>query len=202
MGAPVTLTIPDPTNGAKEIILGTAAQPLITQAIVGGTSSGTKLEDTLSADGDAGSASLWVRRDGNVSRVNADGDYINPAVDQYGNVKDTPTPSDLASAAVVNTATAAVAGSLVLKASPGNLYDFNITAGASAGYLMIFNATSAPADGAVTPAFCIPVAANAGLAMTFPFPKRFSVGITLVFSTTGPFTKTISNTAFMAGGAT
>lgn len=183
-----------------EIPFGTSANPIFTSASPPSTNSPTKFEDVPAADGDAGSASLWVRRDTNSARTNTDGDYQNPAVDQYGNVKDTPTPSDLASAAVTQIATAVAAGSLVVKASAGNLYDFNVTAGASAGFVMIFNATVAPGDGTVTPAFVIPIAANAGLAFTFPYPRRFSTGITIVFSTTGPFSKTISATAFISAG--
>jgi hypothetical protein len=187
-------TVGQPT----EVPLGTSANPLITQGATGGAS-GTGLEDTPSADGDAGSKSLWVRRDTNVARTSTDGDYQNPAVDQYGNVKDTPAPSDLASAAATSFATTVAASGIVAKASAGNLYDFNITVGASAGFLMIFNSTTVPADGTVTPAFVIPLAANAGLAYTFPYPKRFSTGISLAFSTTGPFTKTASVTAFIGG---
>jgi hypothetical protein len=189
-------TVGQPT----EVPLGTTANPIITQAVIGGAASGTKLEDSAAADGDAGSASLWVRRDTNTTWTNADNDYTNPAVDKYGNVKDSPTPTDLALAAVTQIATAAAAGSLVVKASAGNLYDFNVVAGASAGFVMIFNAVSAPADGAVTPAFVIPLAANAGVAFSFPYPRRFSTGITIVFSTTGPFSKTISATAFISAG--
>lgn len=197
MATPVTLV--DDTQPSGKAV-GTAANPLQTQSVIGGANSGTKIEDVPAADGDAGSASLWVRRDTNVARTNTDGDYQNPAVDQYGNVKDTPTPSDLASAAVTQIATPTVVGSLVVKATPGNLYDFNVTVGASAGFIMVFNATAAPADGVVTPAFVIPVAANAGVAFTFPYPRRFGTGITIVFSTTGPFTKTISATAFISAG--
>lgn len=162
--------------------------------------SSTKQEDVASADGDYGSASLWVRRDTNVVRTTLDGDYTNPAVDSYGNNKTTVTPTDLFNAGVTSFATTVAASGLVLKATPGNLYDYNVVTGASAGYLMIFNATAAPADGTVTPALCIPIAANAGIAFTFPVPRRFSIGCTMVFSTTGPFTKTASVTAFMAGG--
>lgn len=201
MGAPVTLVRPNPTNGAVDVEIGSATNPIYTQAVIGGTSSGTKLEDTPAVSGDAGSASLWVRRDTNVAQTDNNNDYTNPAVDQYGNVKDSPTPTDLAAAAIPNTATAAVAASLVLKAAAGNLYGYNITTGASAGYLMIFNSTTAPADGAVTPAVCVPVAANTGIDYVAAWPRRFTTGITMVFSTTGPFTKTASATAFMSGSA-
>jgi len=115
------------------------------------------------------------------------------------NIVDAPTGS--AGQALATTANAAVGASLVLKASAGNLYGFNIVTGASAGYLMIFDATSAPADGAVTPKRCIAIAANTSIDRTFGKPIRFTSGITLVFSTTGPYTKTASATAFLAGEA-
>lgn len=188
-------TVGQPT----EVPFGTSANPIVTAAGTPGANSPTKFEDVPAADGDAGSASLWVRRDTNVVRTNTDGDYQNPAVDQYGNPKVTPAPSDLASAAATAFATTVAASGIVAKATPGNLYDINITVGASAGYLMIFNATAVPADGTVTPAFVLPLAANAGLAFTFPVPKRFSTGISIAFSTTGPFTKTASATAFIGG---
>lgn len=201
MAQRVTLAVPDPANPGQDVNVGTAANPIITSAASAapGTFSATKQEDTPATDGSYGSASLWVRSDTNVSSVSANRDYINPVTDQYGNNKTVQTPTDSAGAALVSVATAAVASSLVLKASAGNLYGYNIVAGASAGYLMIFNSTTAPADGAVTPLRCIPVAANAGIDRAFDIPRRFSTGIVLVFSTTGPYTKTASATAFLGG---
>lgn len=111
-------------------------------------------------------------------------------------------PVSGAAGALVPAVTAAVAGSLILKASAGNLYDCAITTGGSAGYLMTFNSTTVPADGAVTPQACIPIAANSGFTLDLSsagIPERYTVGIVLVFSTTGPFTKTISATAFLRG---
>jgi hypothetical protein len=96
-------------------------------------------------------------------------------------------------------ATTVAASNVVLKASAGNLYSVNICTGAVSGYLMLFNATSAPADGTVTPTKVLPVAANAGIILDFATPLRFTTGCTAVFSTTGPFTKTASATAFISG---
>jgi len=113
-------------------------------------------------------------------------------------------PSGSSTAGSAMTANAALADNRVVKASAGNLYALNVVTGASAGYVMVFNAISAPADGAVTPVFCIPVAANTGVQLDFTngtVPTYFSVGITAVFSTTGPYTKTASATAFIAGKA-
>lgn len=94
-----------------------------------------------------------------------------------------------------------VGSNVVVKGSAGNLYGFNAVSGASQGYLMVFNSTTAPADGTVTPVKCYVLAANSSLAMTYNPPLRFSTGITLVFSTTGPFLKTASVTAFLSGDA-
>ncbi len=100
------------------------------------------------------------------------------------------------------TTTSAAASSLVLKASAANLYRVVVTSGASAGYVMIFNATSAPADGAVTPVDCRAIAANASLSISYAdAPARLTTGATVVFSTTGCFTKTASATAFITGMA-
>lgn len=201
MAQRVTLSVPSPTTPSQDVNLGTATNPIFTSGanVAPGTFSATKQEDTAAADGSYGSASLWVRSDTNVSSVSANRDYINPVTDQYGNNKTSETPTDLAGACPTTTSTAAVAGSLILKASAGNLYGYNVVAGASAGYLMLFNSTTVPADGAVTPLKCIPIAANAGIDRSFDIPRRFGTGIVLVFSTTGPFTKTVSNTAFLSG---
>lgn len=201
MAQRVTLAVPDPANPGQDMNVGTAASPLVTQAASAapGTFSATKQEDTAATDGAYGSASLWVRSDTNVSSVNANRDYINPVTDQYGNNKTVQTPTDSAGAALVTAATATVAGSLILKAAAGNLYGYNIVTGASAGYLMIFDSATVPADGAVTPKRVVTVAANSTIDRAFDIPRRFASGMVLVFSSTGPFTKTISNTAYLAG---
>lgn len=108
-------------------------------------------------------------------------------------------PVTTAPAAVTSNQTNAAAGTLVVKASAGNLYGFEICTGAQAGYLMVFDATSAPADGTVTPRLVYAVAANTSFARQVTYPFRCATGITLVFSSTGPFTKTASATAFLAG---
>lgn len=119
-----------------------------------------------------------------------------------GNLAVSQAPSSAAGGAIAPTATSAVAASLVAKASAGNLYDWQVTSGASAGYVLLFNATSAPADGAVTPVQCVAVAANSTVGSSMHgIPERYSTGITVVFSTTGCFTKTSSATAFIRARA-
>jgi hypothetical protein len=112
------------------------------------------------------------------------------------------SPTSSASLAITPVVTSAVASSLVLKASAGNLYSVTLTTGATAGLLMVFNATSAPADGAVTPVYCVDVAATSTVAINFipgP-PAQFATGITAVFSSgTNCFSKTASATAFISG---
>lgn len=121
------------------------------------------------------------------------------AQDASGNTQVANVPSGGASAAPSSAETATASGSLVVKASPGNLYGFEICTGAQAGYLMVFNSATVPADGTVTPKRVYAVAANASLARRLDVPIRCSAGIVLVFSSTGPFTKTASATAFLAG---
>lgn len=94
-------------------------------------------------------------------------------------------------------ATATVSNGVIVSARPINAYRLGMTSGASAGYFMVFNRTTIPADGVVTPVFCRAVAANSSISMVFPNnPARFGTGLTLVFSTTGCFTKTASATAY------
>lgn len=103
-------------------------------------------------------------------------------------------------AAITPIVSAAAEGSHILKASAGSAYRVSTTTGASAGYVMVFNATSAPADGAVTPIVCRVIAANTSVELDWStVPKAFATGITVVFSTTGCFTKTVSATAFFEG---
>lgn len=108
-------------------------------------------------------------------------------------------PSTAATAGTSGNATTVAAGSLILKASAGNLYSFNAVSGASAGYLLVYDSATVPADGATTPRRAYVMAANSSIDISLPIPDRFATGIVLVFSTTGPFLKTISATAFLAG---
>jgi hypothetical protein len=107
-------------------------------------------------------------------------------------------------AAVTPAACTAACAALVLKASPGIFFGAAITAGATSGYAMLFNLTADPGDGAVTPLKCIATAAGQTVTIS-PDPGApawiMSVGVTLVFSSTGCFTKTESATAYMTGQA-
>lgn len=102
-----------------------------------------------------------------------------------------------AAEAINPTVSTAAESSRVLCSTPCFLRNGYVTTGAVAGFLMTFNATSAPADGAVTPRECIAVPAGVTVGLDFgeqsePYPT----GLTVVFSSTGCFTKTASATAF------
>lgn len=102
-------------------------------------------------------------------------------------------------------ACSALCASDVLKASPGTLYSFEVSADATLSgaiwYVMIFDATSLPADGSVTPAKCYQQPAGTtqmggtlgagGVALT--------TGIVIGVSSTGCFSKTASTHAYISG---
>lgn len=97
--------------------------------------------------------------------------------------------------------TPALAGSLIIAAAPTSLMSIDIATGGVPGWLMLFNQTTVPADGVVTPLKAYPVAANSSLRVRFnPGGLAFSVGCVAVFSTTGPFTKTLNASAFISSG--
>lgn len=107
-------------------------------------------------------------------------------------------PHTVAAGAVVPARTTAAASSLVVKASAGNLYGWQVVAGASAGFVLVLDATSLPANGAVTPVQCVPVAANEyRIYDPGSIPDRYNTGIVIAFSTTGCFNLTASNAAFI-----
>ena len=120
-------------------------------------------------------------------------------LDTNGSLVTVSVPASSPATGTLPNASTAVSGAVVGKASAGALYGVNVTAGATAGFVMVFNATSAPADGAVTPSRCIPLAANTGIELNYrSIPVYFGTGITVVFSSTGCFTKTTSATAFIS----
>jgi hypothetical protein len=100
--------------------------------------------------------------------------------------------------------TGALAATLVIKASAGNLYSVNTTgiAGGSAGYLVIVNATAAPGNGAITPLdFCY-FSTPAGCSLSHgTIPINYSTGIVALITTaTTPYTYTSGvDTAAISG---
>lgn len=101
--------------------------------------------------------------------------------------------------------TLALASSLVVKGSPGQLFSFEVqadsTLSAAAWWIMIYNATAVPADGAVTPFKCYAISSGTPQAGgTFGAGGiAFSSGIVIAVSTAGCFTQTSSAHAFLAG---
>lgn len=115
-----------------------------------------------------------------------------------------PGTSTNAAAAATVISTAALAANLVVKASAGNLYSFEVSATstlfAANWYIMIYDLTAAPADGAVTPAKCYLIPAGTStFTGAFPTPARFATGIVIGVSTAGCFSKTASTQAFISG---
>lgn len=104
-----------------------------------------------------------------------------------------------ANAAATPVVSAVLEGSHVLKAGPGCLLAaYAVVDSTTAGYILVFNSTTVPANGAVTPVHCIPIAVSSYNFINFAPqpPEWYSAGITIVFSSTGCFTKTISAHAF------
>jgi hypothetical protein len=101
---------------------------------------------------------------------------------------------------VTQAKTAAAASSLVAKGSAGSVV--SISGSAIAGsYIMLFNATAAPSNGAVTPDKCWgPMAAAGPFNFSWGIGPVFtaSTGITVVSSSTGCFTQTLTNASFIA----
>ena len=87
-----------------------------------------------------------------------------------------------------------------LKASAGTFFGAVVTTTTVAGWVLVFNSATVPADGTVAPVYAmqIPAGVTQGIAQ-FLVGATFSTGISIAFSTTGPFTKTSSATAFFTG---
>ena len=87
----------------------------------------------------------------------------------------------------------------VIKAAPGNLYSFSVTATSVGGFVQIFDAIAVPADGAVLPRKVYALPAGVSVGDGWAIPLAFVNGIVIVFSAAAtPFTKTTSATAFIS----
>lgn len=196
IGGVYNTTLPVVTNGQRVDIQASSQGALYAQMIGASQTAGDAQTNSFAWVGAAGITVPRLLAIGNYYFNGATWDRTRgDTVGAY--VVGTPTPA--AANAIAPAVTGGVAGSLVLKASAGNLYSWRVTSGASAGYVLVFNATSAPADGAVKPADCVAVAANSTVDHVATIPERYSTGITLVFSTTGCFVKTLSATAYIRG---
>lgn len=116
-----------------------------------------------------------------------------------------PAPSSGSTGGVTTAATSVLASNLVVKASAGNLFSFEVSAdstlSAAAWWIMIFDATALPSNGTVTATKCIAMPANAtAFSGGFTVPERFATGIVIGVSTTGCFSLTASVHAFIGAG--
>lgn len=108
------------------------------------------------------------------------------------------TPTASSSFALIPGSSAALEAAHVIKSSPGNLYSLYAITTSVGGYLMTFDATTPPADGPVDPMECVAVPPHGVVALSTDGgpPDHYRNGIVAVFSSTGPFVKTASSTAF------
>lgn len=97
---------------------------------------------------------------------------------------------------VISVTSTSPESSRVLKASPAKVLSLNLNATGS-GWFMLLDATVTPADGAVTPkkAWQFQTSNPRTIDLRFDPPLVMSVGAVIVFSSTGPFTKTASAVA-------
>ncbi len=141
-------------------------------------------EDGASANANSLTAIGVIRRDTPVANANvsADGDYTNPATDNFGRLwtanVETPvidqgvTPFRLISAATTN--------ATVIKASQGNVYGIEVfNNGAAARYLKFYNASSSPTVGTTTTVKVLMIPAGGGVMMSYPAGIQFSTGISI-----------------------
>lgn len=100
----------------------------------------------------------------------------------------------------------ALATARVIKATPGRLWSFTVSAdgtlSGAAWWVMIFDAVAAPGDGAVTPAKCFALASGTtSLTIAYHAPIIMRTGIVVAVSSAGCFSKTSSTHAFISGDA-
>lgn len=101
-------------------------------------------------------------------------------------------------AALAAAATTVIASNFLLKAGAGALYSLNCCPSDN-GYVMLFDALAAPPNGVVRPAWVMPCQSTSGSWWEFPVPLLFQNGILAVFSSSGPFSLTLSVSAFLSG---
>jgi hypothetical protein len=102
-------------------------------------------------------------------------------------------PSNDESYKLSNAASGALAASLVIKATPGNLYNLNVyNDKAAAQYIQLHDAAALPADTAVPVfTFSVPTKGTVNIPLSI-FGKWFANGIVVCNSSTGA-TKTIGS---------
>lgn len=118
-----------------------------------------------------------------------------PSADGSSSVVIAPSTSGLGP-----TSSTALESSRIFKASSCLLFDFQVNTTTSPGWVLVFNSATVPADGPVTPAKAYQLPANSTLGASWaPAPPLLlGTGCTIVFSTTGPYTKAASATAMFS----
>lgn len=175
--------------------------------LAGGSATIGKVDQGLPNAG--GAASWWFQKSiGGAAESATNGGYFNvlqgnAMLSASNPLFETPVPTTNAGAALTPVVSTSAESNHVICSGACNLYGWLVTNGATPGYVMVFNATSAPSDGAVTPTMCVSVpSANSSVSYNNgTLPSRYSTGVTIVFSTTGCFTKTASATAYIQGRA-
>ena len=134
-----------------------------------------------------------------IANVKAGGIAPNPSTDSAVVVTIRDSITQTAPAALASICTSVASSNITFKSSPGSLFTLACAPTTVSGYIMLFDASSVPSDGTVTPKWVQPVFANGGASWSWWNPISFSTGIVAVFSSTGPFVKTASATAFISG---
>jgi hypothetical protein len=131
---------------------------------------------------------------------------VTVASDQ-GAISVAPVGTSLAANGIAPVVGGSAISSLVLKASPGNLYSVYAECSAAC-WLMVFNSTTAPSNGSTTAGIasgnmqeCVSIASGGVGSINYSGapPEVFSVGITAVISSTTCATLTLATTGFIHG---
>lgn len=151
-----------------------------------------------------GSQRVAVGQDTTTIAGSAPGTAASPSANVLSSVN---VASAASTAGVAPVQSSAVETGHVIKASAGNLYDFNVSADATLAAaqweVLIFNSTTVPASGAVTPVKCyIAPAGTTSVSGAFPTPMYLGTGISIAVSTAATcFTKTDSAHGFISANA-
>lgn len=100
--------------------------------------------------------------------------------------------------AIIPTQNTTAASSKVMATNGCQVFGFNGTTGATAGWFLLYNLTAAPVDGTVTPVKAYAVGTNSSIEVAYSPALKFPTGLTMAFSSTGPFTQTLSATAMFS----
>jgi hypothetical protein len=126
-----------------------------------------------------------------------------PVAIEYPSVVNPTTGATSYATSIAPIATGVAAGSLVLKASPGAVYQVTASNPAAAAWLVLVNATAAPTGGAtITPLACVavPAAGSATINYSPGPPANFNIGIVAGLLTTASSCFTFTTTTGYISG--